>query len=71
MRIRLDFAEANKYLFEPFDFNIVNSSALMNILGEELKQVLIDDYFNGSDFAVNYIGYSLDNEYFELELIPG
>ena len=70
MRIRIDFAEANNYLFEPFDFNIVNSPALMNVLGEELKQILIDDYFNGADNAVNYLGYSLDNEYFEFDLIP-
>lgn len=70
MRIRLDFAEANKFLFESFDFTIVNSPQLMNILGEELKQILIDDYFNGADNAVNYLGYSLDNEYFEFDLIP-
>lgn len=70
MRIRIDFAEANKYLFEPFDFNIINSPALMEILGKELEQVLIDDYFSGADKAVIFIGYSLDNEYFEFDLIP-
>ena len=68
MRIRIDFAEADKFLFVA---NIPSeSSTLMEILGKELEQVLIDDYFSGADKAVIFIGYSLDNEYFEFDLIP-
>ena len=81
MRIRIDFYESAGYTFESIEnFIRINPNTgnkeftvlgIADIIGDELKQVLIDDYFNGSDFAVNYIGYSLDNEYFELELIPG
>lgn len=67
MRIRIDFAEANNYLFDPIR-NI--NPIVMSVYGEELKQILIDDYFNGADLAVNYIGYSLDNEYFEFDFMP-
>lgn len=69
MRIRIDFAEAVKYTFEGKWF-YQRYIDLMNETGKELENILIEDYFNGADMAVNYIGYSLDNECFEFELIP-
>jgi len=81
MRIRIGFYESAGYTFESIEnFIRINPNTgnkeftvlgIADIIGDELEQVLIDDYFNGWDSAVNYIGYSLDNEYFELELIPG
>ncbi len=70
MRIRIDFTEAVKQTFLRDWFYKTNNTELMNITGEEIKQIIIDDYFNGADLAVVYIGYSLDNEYFEFDLIP-
>lgn len=67
MRIRIDFAEANNFLFEPI---CITYPVVLVTYGDELKQILIDDYFNGADMAVIYLGCSLDNEYFEFELIP-
>ena len=68
-RIKINFVEAVNYTFESKWFYQWYIDA-MNKAGEELKQILIDDYFNGADMAVSYLGYSLDNEYFEFDLNP-
>lgn len=66
MRIRIDFVDAFKYTFEiPQGIN----PDKLNGAGKELENILIEDYFNGADKAVIYLGYSLDNEYFEFELM--
>ncbi len=72
MRIKIDFAEANKYLGVELMIqdNIKLAGEMYNIIGDELAIIMNDDYFNGADNAVLYIGYSLDNEYFEFDLIP-
>lgn len=70
MRIKIDFAEAVKYTFEAYWYYNRNSSELMNNVGAELVNIIQEDYFNGADKAVIYLGYSIDNEYFEFELIP-
>ena len=69
MRIRIDFAEAVKYTFSANWF-YQRSNDLMNDTANELVNIIQGDYFNGADKAVIYLGYSLDNEYFEFELIP-
>lgn len=66
MRIRIDFAEAFNYTFEiPQGIN----PDVLNAAGKELENILIEDYFNGADKAVIYLGYSPDNEYFEFDLM--
>ena len=69
MRIRIDFADAAKYVFDN-GFRDSNNPVVLNATGKEIESILAEDYFNGADKAVIYIGYSLDNEYFELDLIP-
>ena len=62
MRIKIDFADARNYVNMQDKF--------LNDCGEDLKQVIIEDYFNGAELAVNYLGYYLIEEYFEFELMP-
>lgn len=68
MRIKIDFKEAVKYTFSGTWFYQRRYIDAMENAGEEIKQILIDDYFNGADLAVIYIGYSLAGEYFEFDL---
>lgn len=70
MRIRIDFAEA----FETLDYSTevwgqANDYNLLTEMGKELESVLIEDYFNGADKAALYLGFSIDNEYFEYEIM--
>ena len=79
MRIQITFYESAGYTFESIEnFIRINPNGnnkeftvrgIADIIGEELKQILIHVYSNGADLAVNYLGYSLDNEYFEFDLI--
>lgn len=80
MRIQISFYTSGDYTFDNIEnyirVNPCNGKKeftvqdIGNTLGEELKQVLIDDYFSGADNAVVYLGYSLELEYFEFDLIP-
>ena len=70
MQIQITFTEAVKNTFEAKWFYQRDIDA-MNKTGEELQQILIDDYFNGMELAVKYKGYSLDLELFYFELMPG
>lgn len=83
MRIRIDFADANKHInifeilntLEDNDSGNINSDNIVDSedidkKGFELKDILTNNYFNGADDAVEYIGYDPYNEYFEFELIP-
>jgi len=45
----------------------VNDSNFSEILVDYIQ----DNYFNGADSAVIYIGYNYVDELFELDLIPG
>ena len=45
----------------------VNDSNFSEILVDYIQ----DNYFNGADSAVIYIGYNYTDELFELDLIPG
>ena len=65
MKIKIDFVEANNYLNDIFQGI---DDTILTICGEELKQILIDDYFNGADMAVEYIGYCLEGEYFTFDI---
>jgi len=80
MRINIDFSQAVKYTFDSKWFNKVSLFRIngdsrliqydvMAEIGNELKDVLIEDYFNGADLAVKYMGFSIDNEEFEFELM--
>jgi hypothetical protein len=69
MRIRIDFAEAVKYTKSNGWLDFINhADCHMNVYevsketGKEIENVLIEDYFNGADKAVIYIGVSQDNE---------
>lgn len=76
MRIRIDFAEAFKFINEElipsrdaggfYGYN----AAMMDIIGDELQAIICDDYFNGAELACRYMGFSVNNEYFEFELMP-
>ena len=70
MRINISFNEAAKYTFESSWYYKRNDSELMNNTGAELVNIIQEDYFNGADKAVLYIGYSNTRECFEFELIP-
>lgn len=80
MRIKISFYESAGYTCESIEnFIRINPNngnkeltifGIADTIGNELKQILIDYYFNGADMAINYLGYSLDDEYFEFELIP-
>lgn len=70
MRIKIDFAEAAQYTFDAKWYYKRNDSELMNNIGTQLVNIIQEDYFNGADKAALYLRYSLDNEYFEFELIP-
>lgn len=63
MRIKIDFDEACKYLFEnPYD---VPQNRLYD-LGIELNAYIIESLFNGADLASIFIGVENDNFIFEL-----
>lgn len=67
MRIKIDFSEAAKHVFQmPQGINLDK----LNSIGYELKDIVCEEYFNGADLAGVYIGLSIENEYFEFELIP-
>ena len=68
MRIRIDFAEANKFISGEVGFD--NTLEYLNIYGEELQAIICEDYFNGAELACRYMGFSKDNEYFEFEIMP-
>lgn len=79
MRIRIGFYESAGYTFESIEnFIRINEngdkyfkvSGVEDIIGKELEKIICEDYFNGAELACRYIGYSLDNEYFEFEIIP-
>ena len=61
MRINIDFMEMNQYIDNMEDPN----------LSEVIVNYIQDNYFNGADNAVIYIGYNADKEQFEFELMPG
>ena len=50
-----------------FDTDIIEDSNFSEILVDYIQE----NYFNGADSAVIYIGYDPDNEYFEFDLMPG
>lgn len=78
MRIRISFSEAGNYTFEnPENFisNIFTGKKIgihskLDEIGKQLMDIIHEDYFNGADSAVSYIGYSLEYEYYEFDLIP-
>ena len=61
MRINIDFVEMNQYIDNMEDAN----------LSEIMVNMIQDNYFNGADSAVIYIGYNTDKEQFEFDLMPG
>lgn len=63
MRIRIDFAEINQHFFESDIIDDVN-------FPEILVNYIQDNYFNGCDMAVVFLGINYPQEYVELELIP-
>ena len=69
MRIYVSFYESANYTFESAESNRNNLETLYRI-GNEIKEILITDYFNGADKAVEFIGVSRDKEIFEFEIIP-
>ena len=80
MRIRIDFYDASKSgeidptaVVDTYDedkHNWEDVRKTLDNMGEILKDQLINDYFNGADAAVVYLGFDLDCEYFEFDLIP-
>lgn len=79
MRVYIMFHEAANYAFDSIE-NYIRHDAfgqkyltvigIDSIIGDELKQILIDDYFNGAELAVNYIGADLDKGHFIFDLNP-
>lgn len=61
MRINIDFVEMNQYIDNMEDAN----------LSEIMVNMIQDNYFNGADSAIIYIGYNIDKEQFEFDLMPG
>lgn len=64
MRMRIDFAEINRHFFESDIMDNPNFS-------EILVNYIQDNYFNGADNAVIYLGINTYNEYVEIEILPG
>ena len=64
MRIRIDFAEINQHFFESDIMDEPNFS-------EILVNYIQDNYFNGADNAVIYLGNNHDMEYVEIDILPG
>lgn len=69
MRIYVSFYDSANYTFESAESNR-NNLTILHRIGNELKEILITDYFNGADKAVEFIGVSRDKEIFEFEIIP-
>jgi hypothetical protein len=74
MRIRITFAEAENFIPKSLH-GFTNGSMpfngrMLEVIGEELAAVLCEDYFAGAEKAVIYLGVSMDDEYFEFDLIP-
>ena len=63
MRIQITYAEINNHFFETNIMNDVNFS-------EILVEYIQENYFNGMDSAVIYLGKNPEFEYVELDLIP-
>ena len=62
MRIKIDYAEINKHLF-----NVINDPNMAEIL----ETYISDYYFNGADKAVIYIANNPEFEYIEFDILPG
>lgn len=54
-----------------YDLEKMNLPVNDNNFSEILVDYIQDNYFNGADSAVIYIGYNYTDELFELDLIPG
>lgn len=83
MRIRIDFYDSCKSYGESVwaaidirdsyneeENNFEEVKVKLDNLGEGIKNHLNDNYFNGADNAVRYMGFDLDAEYFEYEIMP-
>ena len=54
-----------------YDLEKLNLPVNDDNFSEILVDYIQDNYFNGADSAVIYIGYNYTDELFELDLIPG
>lgn len=54
-----------------YDMEKMNLPVNDDNFSEILVDYIQDNYFNGADSAVIYIGYNYTDELFELDLIPG
>ena len=54
-----------------YDLEKMNLPVNDDNFSEILVDYIQDNYFNGADSAVIYIGYNYVDELFELDLIPG
>ena len=54
-----------------YDLEKMNLPVNDDNFSEILVDYIQDNYFNGADSAVIYIGYNYTDELFELDLIPG
>lgn len=74
MRIKISFYDSADYTSEAAENFIRHDNVnhyMLEKIGGELKDILIEDYFNGADNAVIYMGYSLAKKEFEYGIMPG
>lgn len=63
MRVMIQGNEIQKH----FDKEIIEDSDFPDYLVDYMQ----DNYFNGADNAIIYLGYSEKYDYYEIDILPG